>query len=113
MITTTDATSTLTKVLKAGTITTYSTESTQFHVVRRTATSEEIITEGNGNLYTIVDSTVDTDGSISVVVDLLEGRNIFSLIYSDNADLDAGSVLQTKMGGGVIKRITNETSINI
>ena len=111
MIITTSGTITINLILEAGEVTTYAGKSNQFHVLLKNEDTSQIITEELGNPFTIVDSSLTSDGSITVDVDILDGYNRLIVYFADNADLDAGSTTIEKLASGFARKIIDETTL--
>lgn len=120
MITTTSTTITIRKVLPRGIVTSYSGKQNNFHVNARINSfnqiTEEVLAHGGGiNITTLTDSTIDTDGLIEMSVNNVRyGITRYDLMYSeDSEDLDDGRAGVEKIGFGSVKRIDNETVLEV
>ena len=113
MTRTTDTSIIVVKHLPAGTVTSYAGRGSYLHIERSVENVSTILTEANGNTYSIVDATIATAGSITVRMPLELGINKFKLMDTSNTDLNIGDIDMTVIGRDAIQRIVSQTSITI
>ncbi len=113
MISTVEDTITIKKILKAGEATSYTGKENQFHVLVRNNSIEKIITGIMGNDFIIIDATNTVNGSISIDIDLEPGYSKVGIYFAEDSDLDEGSVEFEKLGTGLVKKIINETLLEV
>lgn len=120
MITTTSNSIVLKKVLPRGIITSYAGKENNFHVNERINSfnqiTDQVLAHSSGiNITNIVDSSFEADGVIEITVIYVRlGITRYDLMYSeDSSDLDNGIAGVERIGFGSVKRIENETILEV
>lgn len=120
MITTTSSSITLKRVLPRGIVTSYAGMENNFHLNAKINSfnqiTDEILAHGGGiNITSLIDSTFEIDGLIEMTVNTVRlGITRYDLMYSeDSVDLDDGQAGVEKIGFGSVKRIENETVLEV
>ena len=108
---------TITHVLPFGKNTEYVAKESQFHyaiaINSMGQTINQFIAEPAISM-TIVDSTIDVDGSISASVPIRLGTNIVTLNYSDMADLDGATISNVeRIASGIVVLSINDNELEI
>ncbi|MEA1999018.1 MAG: hypothetical protein U9N61_06835 [Euryarchaeota archaeon] len=120
MITTTSNSITLKKILPRGLVTSYAGLENNFHLNAKINSfnqiTDELLAHGGGiTITSLVDSTFEVDGLIEMTVHTVRiGITRYDLMFSeDSVDLDNGQAGVEKIGFGSVKRIENETVLEI
>ena len=97
--------------------TSYSGEGGSFHVERIVDGVSTILTEANGNLFSISDAYWNgsslVSGSISIDVPVEYGFNRVKLIHESNPNLDSGDVDLDVLARGILYRINSQSGMDI
>ena len=97
--------------------TSYSGEGGSFHIERIVDGVSTILTEANGNIFSISDAYWNgvslVSGSISVDVPVEYGFNRVKLVHESEPNLDAGDVDLDVLARGIIHRINSQSGMDI